>query len=146
MALYYTLQRKRHLPYSRCMNTLADFVRDARDARGMTQEELAEAIGKSFGYIGQLETGKIGRPRAATLRRLAAALHVPLADLVVATGQLDASEGDAAANLLRIAALPTPAARLAAWRELPEPLRAAILVLMRDVFQAAALRLEELTD
>ncbi len=129
------------------MHSLADFVRRARDARGLTQEELAEAIGKSYGYVGQLETGKIGRPKAATLRSLAAALRVPLEDLVVATGQLEESrEEDAAITLQRIAALPTPQERVAAWRELPEPLRAAILVLMRDVFQVAAQRLEELTD
>lgn len=144
--MYYALHRNEGRSYSASM-TLADFVRDARNRRGMTQEQLAEAINKSFGYVGQLETGKIDRPKADTLRALASALRVPLEDLLVATGQLDAQSADGAdpaALILQLDALPTREARLAAFRQLPLEVRRSIRRLMSDLFsEAAELLVEE---
>lgn len=146
MIIRYALNRTDRSVYLANMNKIADFVRDARHARGLTQEQLEDQIGKSGGYIGQLEGGKIKRPQNETLYALAQVLLVPIEDLLVATGQLPAPPQNAAAMIQRIAALPTPEARVRAWRELPDSLRAAMLILMRDVFQVAAQRLEELTD
>lgn len=140
----YVLHTVRQGSYTGGMKKLSDVVRDARRALGMTQSELETAIDKRYGYVGMLETDKIGRPKPDTLRRLSAALKVPLEDLVRATNQLDAApQEDAAAAIQRIAALPLRSQRLAAWSELPPPMRAAILILMRDVFETAADQLEE---
>ena len=43
--------------------TLAEVIRRARNRKGLTQEQLAEQLGVSRGYIGQLETGLV-RARA----------------------------------------------------------------------------------
>jgi transcriptional regulator with XRE-family HTH domain len=139
-----TLHRIRRAAYHAGMNPLATLVRDARNRAGLTQEELSELIGRSLSYVGMLEIGRVDRPKPETLRRLAEALRMPIEDLLVATGQLQAPQEDVAATVMRIASLPTPEERLRAWRELPESFRASMLVLMRDVFQAAAQQLEEL--
>lgn len=57
-------------------------IREERRARGMTQEQLAEAAELTVGYIGQLESGK-KRARLDTLARVADALGVHLAQLLV---------------------------------------------------------------
>jgi transcriptional regulator with XRE-family HTH domain len=56
----------------------ADFARElrnARQARGWTQAELAERVGIAAEVCGRLERGRV-LPRADTLVRLAAALDV----------------------------------------------------------------------
>jgi transcriptional regulator with XRE-family HTH domain len=145
MTKRYGLPVGSHEGYSGNMGkTIADFVRDARAARGMTQEELADRLGMTPGYVGILETGKVGRPRVQTLRKLAAALDVPLQDLVATTGQIDAPPSDDIAILLhRIAGLRTPDDRRAAFRQLPESVRKSIRILMRDLFAEVAEMLEE---
>jgi transcriptional regulator with XRE-family HTH domain len=125
------------------METIADVVRRARLARGMTQEQLEEAIGKSGGYIGKLEAGKVNRPLNPTLRALARVLQVPQETLVAATGQLDVSEEDPLEQLVRAGSLPRAELRVAAFRELPSEVRTAVVVLMRDLFQ---MRLQELGE
>jgi transcriptional regulator with XRE-family HTH domain len=55
-------------------------LKELRRERAMTQEELAAAVGVHQGTIARLETG--GRsPRASTIRKLAAALGVPVMTL-----------------------------------------------------------------
>ena len=55
-------------------------VRAWRESRGLTQEALAEQAGVSAPYVSQIESGKrIGAVR--TLRRIAAALELPLDEL-----------------------------------------------------------------
>lgn len=140
----YALHMETPRLYTGAMKKLSEVVRDARHALDMTQNELEDAIGKKYGYIGTVETDKIGRPKPATLRRLSEALKIPLDELVRSTGQLDAvPKEDAAAAIQRIAALPVREDRLAAWKQLPAPMRAAVLILMRDVFETAADQLEE---
>lgn len=56
-------------------------VRVFRDLRGMTQAALAEASGVNRVYIAEIEGGKKAGS-AATLKKLAEALHVDLDDLV----------------------------------------------------------------
>ena len=53
-----------------------------RTARGLTQVELAKKMKMKQTYIAQLETGVENNPTLDTLRRLAKALRVPVAELV----------------------------------------------------------------
>lgn len=55
----------------------ARFVRDARHAAGLTQEQLGEAIGFDQTTVSLIETGKTRRPSDAVLAALAGALGVP---------------------------------------------------------------------
>lgn len=54
-----------------------------REKAGMSQRELADRAGVSPGAIGQYETNR-KTPRVETLRRLAEALHVSVAELISA--------------------------------------------------------------
>lgn len=56
-------------------------VRAWREYRAMTQEQLAAASGVSKPYVSQIESGKRDGT-AATLRKLAAALGVPMGALL----------------------------------------------------------------
>lgn len=54
-----------------------------REKAGLSQRELADRAGLSPGIIGQYETNR-KTPRLETLRRLAEALHVSVAELISA--------------------------------------------------------------
>lgn len=123
--------------------SLPQLLRQAREARGLTQAQVDEAIGMSVGYTGMVESGRITRPRPDTLRKLEAVLGIPRQDMLVATGELDTPSDDMTVVLQRIAALPDREQRLEAWGALPESLRTAILVLLQDVVTAGASSLWE---
>ena len=53
---------------------IGDLIRMKREEHGLTQEQLAELIGKSAGYIGQLERG-LSMASIPTLKRLVNVLH-----------------------------------------------------------------------
>lgn len=50
-------------------------IREARQRLGLTQVELADRTGLDQTTVSGYETGDIGRPRRATLRKLARALR-----------------------------------------------------------------------
>jgi transcriptional regulator with XRE-family HTH domain len=52
-----------------------------RQAKGVTQEELAEHIGVSTPYIGRIETGTI-TPNLKLLQKIARALRMKVKDLI----------------------------------------------------------------
>ena len=56
-------------------------IRDARIARGMTQEELSERSGVSRVTIIGLENGKILNAKTGTLRKIASALGMTLDEI-----------------------------------------------------------------
>jgi transcriptional regulator with XRE-family HTH domain len=56
--------------------TFSQRLKQAREAAGMTQQELAFASGLSLSMIAQLEQGAKTDPRMSTLTALAAALGV----------------------------------------------------------------------
>jgi transcriptional regulator with XRE-family HTH domain len=60
------------------MNTLSSLVRQYRAAAGLTQKQLAAAIGTSAAFISLLEQGK-SEPSIGVLRSLARVLKVPVA-------------------------------------------------------------------
>lgn len=63
------------------MNTLADNLRDFRSDAQMTVEGLSTASGVCVQTITDIESGRIRRPHARTVGRLAQALGVRAADL-----------------------------------------------------------------
>jgi transcriptional regulator with XRE-family HTH domain len=63
------------------MRTLAKRIKDLRGKRGLTQAALAKRAGLTLAYIGRLEIGWYD-PQLSTLRQLAKALRVSVAELV----------------------------------------------------------------
>jgi transcriptional regulator with XRE-family HTH domain len=58
--------------------TPGEMIRDFREQRGMTPEELALAAGMRPQYLLQIESGEIHRVHTFTYQKLADALHVTL--------------------------------------------------------------------
>lgn len=75
-------------------------VATLRDARGWSQEELAERAGLSAGYVAHVEGGS-RRPTVMALDALARALDVPLWRLFAST-RLSAAERTADAQFARL--------------------------------------------
>jgi transcriptional regulator with XRE-family HTH domain len=57
-------------------------IRELRDAKGLTQVQLAKRAKVTRGYLAQLEAGHKTNPSLPTLRKLANALGVPLTELL----------------------------------------------------------------
>ena len=57
-------------------------IRTIRELAGFSQAELARRTGISQGHISQIESGH-KRPLPATLKKIAAAIGVPLGSLLV---------------------------------------------------------------
>ena len=57
---------------------VAQMIYDARHAAGLTQQELATAIGTTQSVISQLEDAEYEGHSLSMLRRIAAALHLKL--------------------------------------------------------------------
>ncbi|PLS84027.1 MAG: hypothetical protein CYG60_20130 [Actinobacteria bacterium] len=58
-------------------------VRTAREARGITQEELARRAGVPLNRVGRIETGAVTDPHYSTLSRIADGLGVSVAELLL---------------------------------------------------------------
>jgi len=61
---------------------MSTVIRGLRDAKGLTQVELAKRAKVTRGYLAQLEAGHKKNPSLPTLRKLAKALGVPVAELL----------------------------------------------------------------
>jgi transcriptional regulator with XRE-family HTH domain len=61
---------------------LGAMLKQLRKKRGLTQQALAKRTRIAQGYISELEGGKEKNPGIETLRKLAKALGVSLADLL----------------------------------------------------------------
>lgn len=57
-------------------------LKQLREARGLSQRDLAVKAKVSGAYIAQLETGMRKNPSLAVLKRLAKALGVPVGELL----------------------------------------------------------------
>ena len=61
--------------------TIGDLIRAARKSRGLTQNELAHAMGITGSAIGQYECG-VRIPKYETVERISSALSVPTSSLM----------------------------------------------------------------
>jgi len=61
---------------------LSQVIRDLREKKGLTREELAFKAKVTPGYVAQLELGLRTNPSLDVVRRLARALGVPLRELL----------------------------------------------------------------
>lgn len=58
-------------------------IRDARLARGMTQEELGDLVGLQKSAIAKYETGRVVNIKRSTMQKLAKALGLRGSDLAI---------------------------------------------------------------
>ena len=66
---------------------LGEFIRQAREARGMEQEDLGLAIGRTGGFISSIETGRRKSfPNPELLAAIAHELRVPVIEFIRAAG------------------------------------------------------------
>jgi transcriptional regulator with XRE-family HTH domain len=79
-------------------SAIGNYVRERRQDLGLSQEQLAERVGGTYGQsdISRIERGHIELPRLATMVSLAASLEVPVGDLLIASGWFN--EGHFIAN------------------------------------------------
>src|SRR5437588_9289830 len=68
------------------LSALGRFLRDRRRERGLTQAQLAEALGWTQERISVLENGKYGMSSVSALAALARALECHLIDVLRAAG------------------------------------------------------------
>lgn len=66
-------------------------LRQMRESRVLTQEELARASGVSLSQIIRLESGK-SRARPATVRKLATALKIAATKIQAAIAEMEESQ------------------------------------------------------
>ena len=74
---------------------LAAFVRTRREARGLTQRELADLAGIDQATVSNLERGRTRLPTPGHRRRLAGALGVGHVDLLEEGGEVETGELEA---------------------------------------------------
>jgi transcriptional regulator with XRE-family HTH domain len=60
---------------------LGRYMQNIRKSKGFTQEELAEAVGKSTSWIGRIETGRV-TANMKLLQKISRALGVRVKDLI----------------------------------------------------------------
>lgn len=63
------------------MNILAKNVKSFRNSHGMSQKDLAKAIGTSYPRISELENG-IGNPTISTVEALSKVFGISVSDLL----------------------------------------------------------------
>jgi transcriptional regulator with XRE-family HTH domain len=61
---------------------LGAVLKQIREAKGLSQLDLAERAKVSQGYLSDLEAGEKKNPGIETLRKIAKALGVPVAELL----------------------------------------------------------------
>ncbi|MGQ4272201.1 helix-turn-helix domain-containing protein [Nocardiopsis changdeensis] len=67
-------------------NDFGECIRKLRMARGWSARQLASFANIDASVVTHLESGKARKPQVSTLRDLASALDIPLAELFVAAG------------------------------------------------------------
>lgn len=130
------------LSWGRIMNALGQLIRNARESKDLSQEELAELLGVSKGWVGQVETGRINRPRAQYLALLEQHLGISRDDMARAMGMIGPEVTlDVQAEVRRLREIDDPKVRAAALRALSPDLfqvmEAMALDMVRQTFEQA---------
>jgi len=68
-----------------------DKLKDYRKAAGLTLREVQDITGISNAYLSQLETGKIRRPSANVLYKLAKVYGINLENLLIESGLVESN-------------------------------------------------------
>ena len=75
------------------VESLGEYLREQRDAAGLSLRQLAEQTGVSNPYLSQIERG-LRRPSAEVLQQLAKALRISAEQLYVQAGILSPDSGE----------------------------------------------------
>ena len=67
-------------------------IKDARIAKGLTQEELGKLVGVQKSAIAKYESGRVVNIKRSTLQKLAEALNLRGSDLIVGSNPKEAAE------------------------------------------------------
>lgn len=70
---------------------LGKLIRDARLAKGLTQEELGKLVGVQKSAIAKYENGRVVNIKRSTLQKLAKALDLKGSDLVIESNPKEAA-------------------------------------------------------
>jgi transcriptional regulator with XRE-family HTH domain len=68
--------------------TIGEYIRDLRNAIGLSQRELAEKCGVSNAEICRIETGKRKNVSPAVLKKLSSSLNVPYMEMLKKAGYI----------------------------------------------------------
>jgi len=106
---------------------LGALIRAQRVATGLSQRDLAERAKVSNAYLSQIERG-LHEPSLSVLAAIAAALDVPLGDVLARAGLLAPADADGAQATL----VPDTEAAIVGDPALSEPQRIALLSIYRS--------------
>lgn len=67
-------------------------IKDARIAKGLTQEELGKIVGVQKSAIAKYENGRVVNIKRSTLQKLAEALNLKGSDLIIGSNPKEAAE------------------------------------------------------
>lgn len=71
---------------------IGKLIKDARIAKGFTQEELGKFVGVQKSAIAKYENGRVVNIKRSTLQRLAKALDLKGSDLIIEANPKEAAE------------------------------------------------------
>lgn len=73
------------------MNNIGKLIKDARIAKGLTQEELGSMVGVQKSAIAKYENGRVVNIKRSTLQGLAKALDLKGSDLIIESSPSEAA-------------------------------------------------------
>ena len=73
------------------MNNIGKLIKDARLAKGMTQEDLGNLVGVQKSAIAKYENGRVVNIKRSTLQGLAEALDLKGSDLIIESSPKEAA-------------------------------------------------------
>lgn len=73
------------------MNNIGKLIKDARLAKGLTQEELGNLVGVQKSAIAKYENGRVVNIKRSTLQGLAKALDLKGSDLIIESNPTEAA-------------------------------------------------------
>jgi transcriptional regulator with XRE-family HTH domain len=79
------MRQEKSFDRHKCGLTIGRMVREAREAAGLSQAELARRLERNEAYVSRLEQGKFGRPQPEVIVALAENLPIKLSDLCAVT-------------------------------------------------------------